>query len=67
VGGGWAGGGACGQPEPGSGCGPVAPPCLEDAAAGLRKATSFPGASGRLRIVLPASSLSVTVPVVCPL
>lgn len=49
VGGGWARGGACGQPEPGSGSGPAAPPCLEDAAAVLRKATSFPAESGRFR------------------
>lgn len=66
MGGGWVGGGACGQPEPGSGCSPAAPPCL-DPAAGLKKAISFPVASGRLRIVLSASSPSVTVPAVCPL
>lgn len=41
----------------------AAPPCLEDPAAVPRKAISFPAASGRLRIVSPASSPSVTVPV----
>lgn len=41
----------------------AAPPCLKDPAAVPRKAISFPAASGRLRIVSPASSPSVTVPV----